>query len=46
MALVECVEKIMTKYDEDNNGYLDRDECFVFLEDYLGDQLKPETKQE
>ena len=34
-ALADQVDNIMTKYDTDNNGYLDRDECMKFLEDYL-----------
>jgi len=31
IALADCVENIMIKYDADNNGYLDRDECMKFL---------------
>ena len=26
-ALANVVDDIMKKYDDDNNGYLDRDEC-------------------
>lgn len=33
--MVETVDKIMNKYDADNNGYLDKDECMKFLEDYM-----------
>ena len=35
IELVDCVDKIMTKFDLENNGYLDKDECMKFLEDYL-----------
>ena len=38
-ALADCVDTIMNKYDNDNNGYLDRDECMQFLEDYLDETM-------
>ena len=45
-AMVECVDGIMNKYDISNNGYLDRDECMQFLEDYLNEQMDEQTYDE
>lgn len=33
------IEDIWEKYDTDNNGYIDKDEFYMFMQDTFGDDL-------
>ena len=36
-VIAKCVDEIWSKYDDDNNGYLDKEETKAFVKDTLSD---------
>ena len=41
-----CIDEIWDKYDDDNNGYLDREETKAFIKDSLKGEDKEDGDQE
>ena len=39
-VISKCVDEIWTKYDDDGNGYLDKDETKRFVKDTLRDMTE------